>query len=210
MLRDENAAMCNRVVQNDLILKPGGKITVLMKGPGGEFELPFNEAIFGGPAKKESRNYWLQREGAVDVIVPNVTRFGEEQNDGGTRLGGCAARHGAGGIAAAATARERLSPPEDRHPARHARSACPPRQRPRSHCEVEGGALRMVGNRKGSGSNDNRSKRKLGTEDITTGARQQFEESRSLLSFSAKVLPVRETSGYPQLRIQSRPFQNQP
>jgi hypothetical protein len=47
--------MCNRVVQNDLIVKPGGKITVLMKGPGGEFELPFNEAIFGGPAKKESR-----------------------------------------------------------------------------------------------------------------------------------------------------------
>jgi hypothetical protein len=70
--------MCNRVVQNDLIVKPGGKITVLMKGPGGEFELPFNEAIFGGPAKKESRNYWLQREGAVDVIVPNVTRFGEK------------------------------------------------------------------------------------------------------------------------------------
>jgi hypothetical protein len=70
--------MCNRVVQNDLIVKPGGKITVLMKGPGGEFELPFGEAIFGGPAKKESRNYWLQREGAVDVIVPNVTRFGEK------------------------------------------------------------------------------------------------------------------------------------
>src|SRR5688572_22956425 len=56
--------MCNRVVQNDLIIKPGGKMTVLMKGPGGEFELPFNEAIFGGPAKKESRNYWIQREGA--------------------------------------------------------------------------------------------------------------------------------------------------
>ena len=70
--------MCNRVVQNDLIVKPGGKITVLMKGPGGEFELPFNDAIFGGPAKKESRNYWLQREGAVDVVVPNVTRFGEK------------------------------------------------------------------------------------------------------------------------------------
>ena len=34
--------------------------------------------IFGGPAKKESRNYWLQREGAVDVLVPNVTRFGEK------------------------------------------------------------------------------------------------------------------------------------
>ena len=77
--------MCNRVVQNDLIVKPGGKITVLMKGPGGEFELPFNDAIFGGPAKKESRNYWLQREGAVDVLVPNVTRFGEK-NKGNARV----------------------------------------------------------------------------------------------------------------------------
>ncbi len=70
--------MCNRVVQNDVIVKPGGKVTVLMKGPGGEFELPFNEAIFGGPAKRESRGYWIQREGAEDVIVPNVTRFGEK------------------------------------------------------------------------------------------------------------------------------------
>ena len=33
--------MCNRVVQNDVIVKPRGKVTVLMKGPGGEFELPF-------------------------------------------------------------------------------------------------------------------------------------------------------------------------
>jgi hypothetical protein len=70
--------MCNRVVQNDVIVKPGGSVTVLMKGPGGEFELPFNEAIFGGPAKKESRGYWIQREGAKDVIVPDVTRFGEK------------------------------------------------------------------------------------------------------------------------------------
>lgn len=70
--------MCNRVVQNDLIIKPGLRVTVLMRGPGGEFELPFNEAIFGGPAKKESRDYWIQREGAEDVIVPGVTRFGEK------------------------------------------------------------------------------------------------------------------------------------
>ena len=70
--------MCNRVVQNDVTVKPGGKLTVLMKGPGGEFELPFNEAIFGGPAKRESRGYWIEREGAVDVLVPDVSRFGEK------------------------------------------------------------------------------------------------------------------------------------
>jgi len=70
--------MCNRVVQNDVTVKPGGKLTVLMKGPGGEFELPFNEAIFGGPAKRESRGYWIGREGAVDVLVPGVSRYGEK------------------------------------------------------------------------------------------------------------------------------------
>ena len=75
--------MCNRVAQNDLIVKPGGKITVLMKGPGGEFELPFNEAVFGGPAKRESRTYWIQREGAEDVLVPNVTQFGEKNQTTG-------------------------------------------------------------------------------------------------------------------------------
>src|SRR6185369_8536507 len=69
--------MCNRVVKKGRIIKPGEKLTVLLKGPGGEFDLPF-EAVFAGPAKSESRNYWIKREGAVDVIVPDVTRFGEK------------------------------------------------------------------------------------------------------------------------------------
>ena len=64
-------------------IKPGGRATVLLKGPGGEFELPFTDAIFGGPAKRESRGYWLKREGAEDVIVPNVTRFGEKNQTTG-------------------------------------------------------------------------------------------------------------------------------
>lgn len=75
--------MCNRVVQNDIEIKPGGRATVLLKGPGGEFELPFTEAIFGGPAKRESRGYWIKREGAEDVIVPNVSRFGEKNQTTG-------------------------------------------------------------------------------------------------------------------------------
>ena len=70
--------MCNRVVQKDKIIKPGERVTVLMKGPGATFELPFEGAVFAGPAKKESRNYWISREGAEDVIVPDVTRFGEK------------------------------------------------------------------------------------------------------------------------------------
>ena len=75
--------MCNRVVQNDVTIKPGGSATVLMRGPGGEFELPFTEAIFGGPAKRESRKYWIRREGAEDVLVPNVSRFGEKNQTTG-------------------------------------------------------------------------------------------------------------------------------
>jgi hypothetical protein len=70
--------MCNRVIQNDVEIKPGGKMTVLLRGPGGEFDLPFDEAVFGGPARVESRKYWIHREGAEEVIVPNVTRFGEK------------------------------------------------------------------------------------------------------------------------------------
>ena len=48
-----------------------------MRGPGGEYELPFEEAVFGGPARKESRRYWITKEGAEDVLIPNVSRFGE-------------------------------------------------------------------------------------------------------------------------------------
>jgi hypothetical protein len=58
-------------------VKPGQRVMVLMRGPGGEFEIPFDEAIFGGPVRSESRNYWIRREGAEPVIVPEVERFGE-------------------------------------------------------------------------------------------------------------------------------------
>jgi hypothetical protein len=75
--------MCNRVVQKDKIIKPGERVTVLLRGPGAEFDLPFDDAVFAGPAKSESRNYWIKREGAVDVIVPDVTRFGEKNKTTG-------------------------------------------------------------------------------------------------------------------------------
>ena len=60
-------------------MKPGQKIMVKLRGPGGEFELPFGGSdSFGGPARMESRNYWIKSEGAEPVIVPNVERFGEK------------------------------------------------------------------------------------------------------------------------------------
>jgi hypothetical protein len=77
--------MCNRVVQNGVEIKPGGKATVLMRGPQGEFELPFTEAVFGGPAKTESRRYWIQREGAEEVRVPNISKFGEKNKSTGAQ-----------------------------------------------------------------------------------------------------------------------------
>ena len=70
--------MCNRFVQNGRVIKPGERTLVLMRGPGGDFELPLDYAVFGGPAKSESRSYWTQREGAEPVIVPDVERFGEK------------------------------------------------------------------------------------------------------------------------------------
>jgi hypothetical protein len=70
--------MCNRIVQDGVTVKPGERAKVLMRGPQGEFELPFTEAVFGGPAKIESRNYWIRRERAEEVIVPGISRFGEK------------------------------------------------------------------------------------------------------------------------------------
>ena len=75
--------MCNRVVQKGRIIKPGEKAVVLMKGPGASFTLPFPDAVFGGPAKSESRNYWIRREGAEPVLVPDVERFGEKNKTTG-------------------------------------------------------------------------------------------------------------------------------
>jgi hypothetical protein len=38
--------MCNRVIQKGKVIKPQGRLMVLLKGPGGEYELPL-EAVFG-------------------------------------------------------------------------------------------------------------------------------------------------------------------
>ncbi len=96
-----------------------------MKGPGGFFELPF-EAVFGGPVRNESRNYWIKREGAEAVIVPDIERFGEkdkttgvqnwEDVPAGTALEGLLLPHAAG---------KGLPASESRHTAGDARTICP-------------------------------------------------------------------------------------
>jgi hypothetical protein len=75
--------MCNRFVQKGREVRPGQQATVLMRGPGGEFEVPFDEAIFGGPARSESRSYWIKREGAEPVVLPDIERFGEKDKANG-------------------------------------------------------------------------------------------------------------------------------
>lgn len=75
--------MCNRYVQKGREVRPGQRTTVLMRGPGGLFEMPFDEAIFGGPARSESRSYWIKREGAEPVLVPDIERFGEKDKSNG-------------------------------------------------------------------------------------------------------------------------------
>jgi hypothetical protein len=77
--------MCNRYVQSGKEVRPGQRTLVLMRGPGGEFEVPFDEAVFGGPARSESRNYWLKRERAEPVIVPDISRFGEKDKTTGAQ-----------------------------------------------------------------------------------------------------------------------------
>ena len=77
--------MCNRVTQDGVEVRPGGKLMVKMRGPGGEYELPFTEAVFGGPARQESRGYWIKREGAEDVLIPGVSRYGEKDKRTGAQ-----------------------------------------------------------------------------------------------------------------------------
>ncbi|MEO8351769.1 MAG: hypothetical protein ABI680_08555 [Chthoniobacteraceae bacterium] len=82
--------MCNRFVQKGREVRPQENATVLMNGPGGFFELPF-EAVFGVPARNESRNYWIKHDGAEPVIVLDIERFGEK--DKTTRSAEFFARH---------------------------------------------------------------------------------------------------------------------
>ena len=77
--------MCNRLIQDGAEVRPGQKARVLMRGPGGEFELEFGDAVFAGAAKSESKGYWISREQAEPVIIPRISRFGEKHKSTGAQ-----------------------------------------------------------------------------------------------------------------------------
>lgn len=117
--------MCNRFVQKGREVRPQQTATVLMKGPGGFFELPF-EAVFGGPARNESRNYWIKREGAEPVIVPDIERFGEKDKATGQQnWEDVPAGTALEGPAPADAAWKRIPVPQSRHASCDAGSICP-------------------------------------------------------------------------------------
>lgn len=72
--------MCNRFVQGGKLIKPGERAKVLMRGPGGTFEIEFDGAVFSGAARKDNCEYWLVREGGEEVRVPFITRYGERNS----------------------------------------------------------------------------------------------------------------------------------
>jgi hypothetical protein len=132
----------HRFVQKGREVRPQQNATVLMKGPGGFFDLPF-EAVFGGPARNESRNYWIKQEGAEPVIVPEIERFGEkdkvsgQQNwedvPAGSALEGAVAAHQAG---------ESLPASEGPHSTGHTRTINPFGKRSRTSSALVGGRSR--------------------------------------------------------------------
>jgi hypothetical protein len=69
----KSRATCNRIIQDGRVIKPGERVMVLLRGRGGELKLPFEEAVFGGPARSESRNHWFKRERAP-VVTPAATQ----------------------------------------------------------------------------------------------------------------------------------------
>ena len=77
--------MCNRFVQNGRMVRPGERCVVLMRGPGGTFEMEFDGAVFGGAARADNSGYWTGRAGAEEVRVPAVSRYGEKNKATGAQ-----------------------------------------------------------------------------------------------------------------------------
>ncbi len=75
--------MCNRIIQGGKVIKPGERAKVLLKGPGGTFELEYDQAVFSGNAREDKKRYWLKQ--ADEVVVPGITAYGERNKETGAQ-----------------------------------------------------------------------------------------------------------------------------
>jgi hypothetical protein len=67
--------MCNAIVQDNVTIKPGQKAKVLMKGPGGYFEIEYTGAVLAGCATEEKLPWWKTQ--GEEVLIP-AEGFGEK------------------------------------------------------------------------------------------------------------------------------------
>jgi hypothetical protein len=69
-------------VQKDVVVKPGQRLMVLLKGRARSLRCLHTATVRGGLRQSEqgarAADYWIKREGAEEVLVPEVTRFGEK------------------------------------------------------------------------------------------------------------------------------------
>lgn len=68
--------MCDRIVQSGKEVTLWQTLTVILRGATSGYESPYTEAVFSGTEPVESRNHWVEREHAEEVIIPYVSRFG--------------------------------------------------------------------------------------------------------------------------------------
>lgn len=79
--------MCNVFEQVGRVVKPGGRVVVYLRGPGGRMAVVADEkgrlprpfvAIYAGAAKSERLHFlWLRQKKGEEVLVPGVSKFGD-------------------------------------------------------------------------------------------------------------------------------------
>ena len=79
--------MCNVFEQVGREVKPGGRVVVYLRGPGGRMAVVADEngrlprpfvAVYAGAAKSERLQYlWLRQKKGEEVLVPRVGKFGD-------------------------------------------------------------------------------------------------------------------------------------
>jgi|GEM_PF-2389516 hypothetical protein len=77
--------MCNAIIQESVTIKPGQKAKVLLKGPGGYFEIEYTGAVLAGCATEEKLNWWKTK--GEEVLIPAMG-YGEKNKFNGNQAFG--------------------------------------------------------------------------------------------------------------------------